>query len=114
MQVSWHAGYAAGQNLAALGYKFAKKIGIFVIQSFDRNIDAAPGHGSIGTAEIGSAFSGFGFHNLLFYFAMKGVAAEEWVILFLFQAAWGIRAFLIASRDVARDGFTLGFGLGAF
>jgi hypothetical protein len=45
---------------------------------------------------------------------MNGVAAEEWVILFLLQAAWGIRAFLIASRDVARDGFTLGFGLGAF
>src|ERR1700746_4167577 len=54
----------------------------------------------------------FGSIRLL-YLTMQGMASEEGIIFFLFQAAWGIRAFLIAGGDITGDRFTLGSGLGA-
>ena len=50
---------------------------------------------------------------VLFYFTMQGMASEVGIIFFLFQSAWGIGAFFVASGDVTGDGFTLGSGLGA-
>jgi hypothetical protein len=37
---------------------------------------------------------------------MEGMASEERIVFFLFQAAWGIGAFFIAGGDIAGDRFT--------
>jgi hypothetical protein len=112
VQVSGHAGDAPWQNLTTFGDKLTKQIGILVVQGLDCDIDATPGHGAVCAAEIRSAFSGFRFHKLL-YFAMEGMASEERVIFFLFQAAWSVGAFFISGGDIAGDRFALGSGFGA-
>ena len=114
MQASGHASYAARQDFAAFGNKALEKIWVLVVDRFDIDIDAAAWHGPIGATEIGAALRSFGLHVLLFDFAMKGVAVEMGVELFLFEATWCARTFFVAGGDVARCGFALGFCLGAF
>src|SRR5215471_17210194 len=64
MEMGRHTGDAAGKNLAALGHEFLQEIGIFVIDRFDRDVDPAPGHRAVGAAKCGTAFGGFGLHQI--------------------------------------------------
>src|SRR2546430_11590815 len=84
MEVRRHTGDAAGKNLAALGHEFFQEIGIFVIDSFNRDVDTAPGHGAIGTAKSGTAVGGRGVLWELPSFAIERVRSQKRsVILFL-------------------------------
>ena len=62
MKMRRHAGDATGKNFAALGHEFFQKIGVFVIDRFDGDVDPAPGHGAIGAAKCGTALGGLGLH----------------------------------------------------
>jgi hypothetical protein len=89
VQIGWHAGYAARQDLAAFRNELAQEIRVFVIDRLKSDIDPAPRHCAIGSAEIRPSFSVFGFHGLL-NFAMQRVPAKERIILLFFQAARSI------------------------
>ena len=73
VQLRGHARDATGENLAALGDKFFQEIRVLVVDRFDGDVDPAARHGTIGAAEGGTAFGGFGLHGELLRFAMKRV-----------------------------------------
>ena len=89
MQIGWHAGYTAGQDLAAFRHEFAQQIRILVIDRLESDIDPASRHRAVCPAEIRPSFSSFGFHGLL-NFAMQRVPAKEGIILLFLQSARSI------------------------
>jgi len=109
-----HAGHAAWQDLAALGDEALEKIGVFVIDRLDVEIHATAWHGTVGAAEVRAALWCFRLHGVLFDFAVECMAVQMGVELFLFEPVRCARALFVACGDVARGGFALGFGLGAF
>jgi len=62
MQMRRHAGNAAWKYFAAFGDEFFQKVGVFVIDRFDRDIDPAARHRAVGAAKSGTAFGGFRLH----------------------------------------------------
>ena len=63
VEMGRHAGDATGKNFAALGHEFFQQIGVLVIDRFNRDVDPAPRHGAVGTAESRSAFGSFRLHR---------------------------------------------------
>jgi hypothetical protein len=113
MKVGWHSGDPTWEDLAAFGYKFLQEIGIFVIECLCCDINPATRHDSIRTAKIGPAFGVFRFHLALLNLPVQGMTTQEWIVLFLFQAARRIGAFFIARADVSRGWFACGLCLSA-
>jgi hypothetical protein len=113
MKVGWHSGDPTWEDLAAFGYKFFQEIRIFVIECFCCDINPATRHDSIRTAKIGPAFGVFRFHLALLNLPVQGMTTQEWIVLFLFQAARRIGAFFIARADVSRGWFACGLCLSA-
>jgi hypothetical protein len=109
-----HASDAARKNFAAFGYEFFQEIRIFVIDRFDRDIDAPARHGAVGAAESGATFGGFRLHRRLLGFAVKSVFSKKRIVFFLLQSVWRARTFFIARAHVTRDRFAERLGLGAF
>lgn len=62
VHVGRHASHPARKDFATLGDEFLQKIGVLVIDRFESNIDPAPRHGTVGTAEGGPALWGFWLH----------------------------------------------------
>ena len=109
-----HTGHATWQDFAALGDEALEKIGVFVIDRLDVEVHATAWHWAVGAAEVRAALWCFRLHGVLFDFAVECMAVQIGVELFLFEPVWCARALLVACGDVARGGFPLGFGLGAF
>ena len=92
MHVRRHAGDAARKNLAALGHEFFQQIGIFVIDRFDGDVDPAPRHGAIGAAKSGTAFGGFGLHEII-SFRDEACAVSETDCISFFRAGSACAGF---------------------
>ena len=114
MKVGWHSSDPTWEDFAAFGYKFFQKIRIFVIECLCCDINPATRHDSIRAAKIGPALGVFRFHLALLNLPVQGMTTQEWIVLFLFQAARRIWAFFIARADVSRCWFARGLRLGAF
>jgi hypothetical protein len=71
VHVGRHAGNTARQNFAAFRNEFFQKIGIFVIDRFNGNVDPAPRHGAVSAAKGRTAFGGFGLHRKLSCLAVQ-------------------------------------------
>jgi hypothetical protein len=63
MIVSGQTRDAAGKDLAGLRHKSAEDIWVFVINSFQGDVNPALGHRTIVTAEVGAALSCFRLHK---------------------------------------------------
>ena len=112
MEMRRHSSHAAGQDFAAFSDKFFQQIWILVVDGLGGNIDPAARHNPVGPSEIGSAFSGFGFHYL-FHLPMKSVALQERIVFLLFQTTWRVEAFFVTGGDVTRSRFAFRFRLRA-
>ena len=64
VHVRRHACDSPRQNFPALGHELFQQIGIFVIDCFRRDIDAAARHGTIGASKGGAAFGGLWLHEI--------------------------------------------------
>lgn len=114
VEAGGHTRYTTRQNFSAFCDEAFEQIGIFVIDCFEVQIHAAAWHGSIGAAEVRAALWCFRLHGVLFDFAVECMAVQMGIELFLFEPVWCARALFVACCDVARGGFSLGLGLGAF
>ena len=112
MQIGWHTGYPARQNLSAFRNEFAKQIRVLVIDRLESDINPAPGHRSIRAPKIGPSFSVLGFHELL-NFAMQGVPAKKRIILLFLQSSRSIWALFIPGADIPGNRFSLRPGFSA-
>src|SRR5204863_7298627 len=104
VHVSRHAGHASRQDLSALRHKFLQQIGIFIIDGFRGDIDAAPRHGAVGPAESGTAFGGLWLHDGLARLPVQCMPLQEGIVFLFLEPVGGARALLVASAHVARDG----------
>jgi hypothetical protein len=114
MQVRRHAGDATWKNFAAFGHELFQEIGIFVINRFNRDVDAAARHGAIGATKSGTTFGGFGLHEKLFRLPMERVLSQKGIVFFLFQSIGRARAFFVSLSRVTRNRFAERLCLGAF
>ena len=64
VHVRRHACDSPRQNFPALGHELFQQIGIFVIDCYRRDIDAAARHGAIGASKGGAAFGGLWLHEI--------------------------------------------------
>jgi hypothetical protein len=112
MEMRRHSSHAAGQDFSAFSDKFFQQIGILVVDGLGGNVDPTARHDTIGTSEIRSAFSGFGFHYL-FHLPMKSAALQERIVFFLFQSTWRVEAFFVTRGDITRSRFAFRFRLRA-
>src|SRR6266850_4816511 len=62
VEMGRHPGHAPRENLAALAHEFFQKIGVFVIDRLDGDIDPSPRHGAIGATKSGTALGGLWLH----------------------------------------------------
>jgi hypothetical protein len=58
-----HPGEATPQDFAVLGHESAEQIRVFPVDRLEGDIDAPPGHGTIGSAEGGTAFGCLRLHT---------------------------------------------------
>ena len=112
MEMRRHSSHAAGQDFPAFSDKFFQQIWILVVDGLGGDIDPPARHNSVCPSEIGSAFSGFGFHYL-FHLPMKGAAFQERIVFFLFQPTWRVEALFVTRGDITRSGLTFRFRLRA-
>jgi len=52
VQIGWHAGYSARQNLPALSYEFTEEVRVLVINRLKSDVDTPSGHRPICSAKI--------------------------------------------------------------
>lgn len=118
MHPGGHSRDSAGNNFPGFGDKTTQKVGIFVIDGLEGDIDATAWHRAVGPAEIGAALWSLRLHGLrkikLFDFAVQGVPAQERVVFFLFETSGSVRALFVACADVAGGRFAFGRCFGAF
>lgn len=114
VQMGWHAGDPAGNDLPGFGNEAFQKVWIFIIDGFHREIDSAAGHWTVGAPEVRAALWCFWLHGWLFDFPVQGMPFEVRVVLFLFKTARSFGAFLVTFAHVARYGFSFRPGFGAF
>jgi hypothetical protein len=108
MEMRRHSSHAAGQDFAALGDKFFQQIWILVVDGLGGDINPAARHNPIGSPEVGSAFSCFGFHYL-FHLPMKSAALQERIVFLLFQTTWRVKALFVTRGDITRSRFAFRF-----
>ena len=112
MHPGGHSRDSAGNDFPGFGDKTTQKVGIFIIDRFEGDIDATAWHRAVGPAEVGAALWSFRLHGLrkikLFDFAVQGVPAQERVVFFLFEASGSVRALFVACADVAGSRFAFG------
>ena len=113
VQMGRHASDAAGKNFTALGDEFLEQIGIFIIDGFEGDVDAAARHGAVGAPKSGTTFGGLGLHWGLFSFAMESMSSQERIVFFLLETIGRTRAFLVSRGHIARNWFAQSFRLGA-
>ena len=114
MKMRWHASDPAWEDLSTLSYETPQNLRILVVDLLQSDVDPAPRHDPVGPAEVRTALSGFGLHKRLLGFAVESMTAEERIIFLLFQTARSLRTLFIAPGHVARSGFALRLGFGAF
>ena len=114
MQMRRHAGDAARENLAAFGDKFFQHIRIFVIDRFDRDVDAPARHGAIRASKGGTTLGSFGLHGWLLRFPMESMPLQEWIVFLFLEPIRRARAFLVSRSHVTRRRLAERFRLSAF
>lgn len=63
VDMSWHAGYAARNDLPGFRHKAFEEIRVFVIDRFHRKVDSAAGHRAVSAPKVGSALRCFWLHG---------------------------------------------------
>lgn len=83
VHVRRHTRDSTRKDFSAFGNELLEKIGVLVVDSLSRNIDATTRHDAVCSTEIRSAFSGFRFHGL-FGLPVQRVPAEKRVVFLFF------------------------------
>ena len=80
MNFGRYTGGATGINLSGLGAEFLEEIGIEIMNSLVRNIEATARHLAISTSEIDCSLFGFWAHNTLETHIFK---RDRWILSLL-------------------------------
>ena len=83
VHVRRHTRDSTRKDFSAFSNELLEKIGVLVVDSLSRNIDATTRHDAVCSTEIRSAFSGFRFHGL-FGLPVQRVPAEKRVVFLFF------------------------------
>ena len=83
VHVRRHTRDSTRKDFSAFGNELLEKIGVLVVDSLSRDVDATTGHDAVCSTEIRSAFSGFRFHEL-FGLPVQCVPAEKRIVFLFF------------------------------
>jgi len=109
-----HACNPARDDFACFGDEALQEIGVFVVDGFDCEVDAATWHRAVGAPEVRSALRCFWLHGLLLGFPVKGMPLKVRVVFFLLDTPGSLGALFVAFAHVARNRLSLRTRFSAF
>jgi hypothetical protein len=83
VHVRRHTRDSTRKDFSAFGNELLEKVGVLVVDSLSRYVDATTRHDAVCSTEIRSAFSGFRFHGL-FGLPVQCVPPEKRIVFLFF------------------------------